>query len=342
MGVAIGDIIAPYTRKHNLDFFRFKTLVVDGQNIIYQFLSSIRQRDGTPLMDSKGRTTSHLSGILYRNSNIVENDTKLIYVFDGKPIELKHRTLDERSTRKRKAEIEWAKAIREGDLAKAKSKASQTSRVTREMVEDSKQLLDALGIPVVQAPREGEAQASYMVQKGVGFACVSQDYDSLLFGAPNLARNIAITGRRKLPYRNEYVEISPETIELSEALEGLGIKREELVDISILIGTDFNEGVSGYGPKKALTAIKEKKIDLKTGTGIGTGMEKGMEIENCEELRNIFLNPEVTDDFEIEWKEPNTQKVFKILCDEHDFSEERVKKALEKFKPKKQTRLDLF
>jgi flap endonuclease-1 len=332
MGVAIGDIIAPYTRKHNLDFFRFKTLVVDGQNIIYQFLSSIRQRDGTPLMDSKGRTTSHLSGILYRNSNIVENDTKLIYVFDGKPIELKHRTLDERSTRKRKAEIEWARAIREGDLAKAKSKASQTSRVTREMIEDSKQLLDALGIPVVQAPREGEAQASYMVQKGVGFACASQDYDSLLFGAPNLARNIAITGRRKLPYRNEYVEISPETIELNEVLEGLGITREELVDIGILIGTDFNEGVSGYGPKKALTAIKEKKIDLKTET----------EIENCEELRNIFLNPEVTDDFEIEWKEPNTQKVFKILCDEHDFSEERVKKALEKFKPKKQTRLDLF
>ena len=332
MGVAIGDIIAPYNRKHNLDFFRFKTLVVDGQNILYQFLSSIRQRDGTPLMDSKGRVTSHLSGILYRNSNIVENDTKLIYVFDGKPIELKHRTLDERSTRKRKAEIEWAKAIKEGDLAKAKSKASQTSRVTREMIEDSKQLLDALGIPVVQAPREGEAQASYMVQKGVGFACVSQDYDSLLFGAPNLARNIAITGRRKLPYRNEYVEISPETIELNEVLEGLGITREELVDIGILIGTDFNGGVSGYGPKKALTAIKEKKIDLKTET----------EIENCEELRNIFLNPEVTDDFEIEWKEPNTQKVFKILCDEHDFSEERVKKALERFKQKKQTRLDLF
>jgi flap endonuclease-1 len=330
MGIPLGEVIDPYAKHCDLEYFRFKTLIVDAYNTIYQFLSSIRQRDGTPLMDSKGRVTSHLSGILYRNSNIVENDANLVYVFDGKPPELKRRTLDERVTRKSRAEAEWREALQEGDLERAKTKAAQTSRLTREMIEDSKKLLKALGIPVVQAPSEGEAQAAFMVSKGEGFACVSQDYDSLLFGASRLARNVAVTGRRKLPGRNEYAEVSPEIIELEDVLAGLRITREQLVDVGIIIGTDFDEGLSGYGPKRALTAVR-------------CGKKLAENIEGYEEIKRIFLEPKVTEDYELEAKEPDEEAVLRMLCGEHDFSEDRVKKALEKFKTRKQQKtLDFF
>lgn len=333
MGVAIGDIINPYAERCSLEYFSSKTLAVDGNNAVYQFLSSIRQKDGTPLMDSRGRVTSHLSGLLYRNSNIVENGTRLVYVFDGRPPLLKHRTLDERASRKRKAEGEWRDALERGDLEKAKTKAAQTSRLTTDLIEDSKELLCALGIPVIQAPQEGEAQAAFMASRGDCFASVSQDYDSLLFGVPLLARNVAVTGRRKLPGRNEYVEVTPETISLAEVLGGLGITREQLVDIGIIVGTDFNDGISGYGPKRALAAVKEGRDILK-------------DVENCDEIRRLFLEPAVTEDYVLEWREPDEEKVVEMLCEEHDFSEDRVKKALEKFtqeaESKKQKTLDFF
>lgn len=331
MGVAIGEIVSPYAESCSLEYFAFKTLAVDANNTIYQFLSNIRQKDGTPLKDSRGRITSHLSGLLYRNSNIVENQTKLIYVFDGKPSLLKHRTLDERASRKSRAEEEWREALELGDLEKAKTKAAQTSRLTTDLIEDSKELLIALGIPVVQAPQEGEAQAAFMAKKKDCFASVSQDYDSLLFGTPVLARNVAVTGKRKLPRRNEYVEITPEIIELDKVLHGLGITREQLIDIGIMVGTDFNEGIPGYGPKRGLAAVKE-------------GKDIPGQIENYEEIKKIFLEPEVTEDYTLEWKEPDEEKVLKLLCDEHDFSEDRVRKALEKFKKKKKSQktLDFF
>jgi len=331
MGVAIGDIIGPYAESCSLEYFSSRIVAVDANNTIYQFLSNIRQRDGTPLMDSRGRVTSHLSGILYRNSNIVENGTKLVYVFDGRPPILKHRTLDERSSRKSRAEEEWKEALERGDMERAKTKASQTSRVTIDIIEDSKKLLKALGIPTVQAPQEGEAQAAFMARKKDCFASVSQDYDSLLFGTPLLARNVAVTGKRKLPGRNEYVDITPEIIRLDRVLEGLGITREQLVDVGIIVGTDFNDGISGYGPKKALAAVKEGREILK-------------EIESYEEIKKIFLEPEVTENYTLEWREPDEELVMRLLCDEHDFSEDRVKRALEKFRREKkgQKTLDFF
>ena len=330
MGVALGDLVEPFLMKRSLSSFKNQTLVVDAHNAIYQFLSSIRQRDGTPLMDSKGRITSHLSGILYRNANIIENGARVIYVFDGRPPEQKHRTLDERSSKKRKAEVAWSEALEKGDFERARSKAAQSTRLTRDMVEDSKDLLRALGIPIVQASTEGEAQAAFMVQKGAGSACISQDYDSLLFGSSRLARNIAVSGKRKLPGRNEYINVSPETLELTDLLKGIGISREQLIDLAIIVGTDFNEGVHGYGPKKALAAVRGGKKEVLEG------------IDNYREIRNIFLNPEVTEDYDIEFEVPDGDRVIELLCDEHDFSEERVKKALEKFRKGGQKTLDLF
>lgn len=323
MGVGIGDIL----KKKEIDFsyLEDKVIAVDAYNIIYQFLSSIRQRDGKPLKDSEGRVTSHLSGILYRNANLVEAGIRPVYVFDGAPDMMKEGTLEKRKKRKEEAEEEYKKSLEEGDLERARIKAQQTSRMTDEIEESSKKLLSLLDIPWIQAPSEGESQGAHMVENEDAWAVGSQDYDTLLFGAGKLVKNLTVTGKRKMPGSSEYKKISPELIELEKVLDDLDITRKQLVDIGILCGTDYNEGVKGIGPKRGLKYIK-KYDDLESVL-----VEKDAEIDNHESIREIFLEPNVTDDYTIRF-ENELGDVKGFLCDERDFSEDRVESALEQFK----------
>ncbi|MBO7205794.1 MAG: flap endonuclease-1 [Candidatus Methanomethylophilaceae archaeon] len=255
MGVNLSGLVEAKTVE--LSELRGKSIAIDAYNTIYQFLSIIRQPDGYPLTDSKGRTTSHLSGILYRTANLIEAGIEPTFVFDGKPHELKSGTISERKERREKAEQEWYKAVQEGDTKKAFSKAQQTSRMTPEIQQSSRELLALMGIPIVQAPSDGEAQGAYMCSKGDVWASASQDFDSILFGAPRLLRNVTITGRRKVPGKDLYRDVKTEVVESKEFLDSLGIDREQLVDMCILMGTDFNGGISGIGPKKGLKLIKD-------------------------------------------------------------------------------------
>jgi len=323
MGVGIGDILI--NKEIGFDDIEDKVIAVDAYNIIYQFLSSIRQRDGTPLKDSEGRVTSHLSGILYRNANLVEAGIKPVYVFDGAPDMMKEGTLEKRKERKEKAEKEYEKSLEEGDLERARIKAQQTSRMTDEIEESSKKLLSLLAIPWIQAPSEGEAQAAHMVSQGDAWAVGSQDYDTLLFGAGRLVKNLTVTGKRKMPGSSKYKKINPELIELEEVLDDLDITRKQLVDIGILCGTDYNEGVKGIGPKRGLKYIK-KYDDLKSVL-----QEKNAQIDNHNAIREIFLEPEVTDDYVIKF-EDELGDVKEFLCEERDFSEDRIESALEQFR----------
>lgn len=331
MGVNLGDLLI--RRKCSLNDLLNKVIAIDAYNALHQFLATIRQRDGTPLMDSQGRITSHLSGLIYRTANLVDSGIKPVYVFDGAPHPLKARTLEVRKEIKEEAEKEWREALERGDIETARKKAQQTSRITDDVLNQSKRLLDALGIPWVQAPSEGEAQASYMARKGDAYAVASQDADSLLFGAPVLVRNLTITGRRKLPNRQAYVKIEPEIIKLEETLRSLGIVRRQLVDMAILIGTDFNAGIEGIGPKKSYELIKragnvENALDM-------LGKKDAMDQDTIEAVRKIFLEPQVTDNYEMEWHLPDEEAVLEILCDEHQFSRDRVLGALQKFQKMK-------
>jgi len=322
MGLNLGDIVKSTPRR--IEDFRGKVVAIDAFNTLYQFLAIIRQPDGTPLMDRRGDVTSHLSGLLYRTANLMQSGVSPVFVFDGEPPKLKAGTIRDRADVKQRAEREWKEALEEGDLQRARSKAMQTSRLTAQMVDQSKRLIELMGLPTVQAPGEGEAQASAMAAKGDVYAAASQDYDSLLFGAPTLIRNLTITGRRKLPRKNVYVDVEPEQVELDSTLSSLGITREQLIDMGVLIGTDFNEGVRGIGPKKALNLIKE------CGTLERATEKLGIQIENSMEIRQIFLKPPVTPDYSLIWRDVDTDGVKKLLCEEHDFSVERVTVALEK------------
>jgi len=305
--------------------FAGQVLVVDSYNILYQFLSSIRQADGSLLRDSQGRVTSHLNGLFYRTLSLMKSGLKLCFVFDGSPHRFKHNTIRERLAVKEKAAEEWKTALEEGDMEKAKSKAQQTSRLTPEMLSEAKHLLSLLGLPCVQAPSEGEAQASHMNLKGDAYAVVSQDFDSILFGARLVARNIAISGRRKLPDKRVWVNANPEVILAEESLKELGFTREQLVDAALLIGTDFNPGIRGIGPKTAVRLIK------KHGNLENVLKEKDIDLPELEELRRIFLEPSVTDDYELRWGKIDSEGILSFLCEEHDFSRSRIERELERF-----------
>jgi flap endonuclease-1 len=324
MGTDIGDLLQK--RKIELSDLTNQVIAIDAFNTLHQFLSIIRQRDGSPLVDSTGRVTSHLSGLLYRTASLVETGIKPIFVFDGKPPDLKSETLDRRKEIRETSREKWENAKAVGDLESAYKYAQASSKVNPEIIEDSKYLLEAMGIPFVQAPCEGEAQAAYMVLKKDANCVASQDYDSFLFGAPVVVRNLAVTGKRKLPGKNIYVDVEPEIIELDESLEALKISREQLIDIAICVGTDYNKGLEKVGPKTALKLIK------KHGDLYAALHEKKVEVEAVDQIREIFLHPEVTDDYEIKWGKPDSDKLLEFLCEGHDFSVDRVEKAAERLK----------
>jgi len=322
MGIQLGPLLE--TRKIKVEELSGQRIAIDGYNVLYQFLTSIRQVDGSLLTDSEGRVTSHLSGIFFRFSKLVENGIKLCIVFDGKPPALKKNLLEERRQRKLKAQIEWEAAIEAGDIETARTKAQQTTRLDSSMVSESKKLLDLLGIPWVDAPSEGEAQVASLLNQGMVDYGASQDFDTVLFGASKFIRNLTLSGRRKLPKQQKWVEVSPEIIDLEKSFQILELNREQLIDVAILMGTDFNPGIDGVGPKRGLKLVQE------FGRAEGALEKLGKSIENLDEIRALFLEHPFVD-FTPEWKTPNVESTFSYLCNDYSFNKSRVEKALEKY-----------
>ncbi len=320
MGVQISDMVRG--RELEMGELAGKKVAIDAFNTIFQFLSIIRDRfTGEPLKDSKGRVTSHLSGIIYRFSNMFEAGIRPIMVFDGKPPPFKGGTINEREERKQEAEKRWREAVEEGKPAIKYAQAA--SRFTSEMIDSSKELLGYMGVPVLQAPSEGEAMCAAMNKDGVVDFASSQDYDSLLFGAPKLLRNISVSGRRKLPKQDVWVEVRPEVIELSKALKELGINRSQLIVIGLLIGTDYNDGVKGVGPKTALKLVKEHK----TLDKVLKNVEWTDDID-AHTVFDFFMDPPTNERPKIAWGKPQPDKIMKFMVDEHDFSRERIEKVI--------------
>ncbi len=321
MGVDLGDL---FERKEiELSGLKGKVIAIDAFNTLYQFLSIIRQRDGTPLMDSHGEITSHLSGFLYRTTNLIEEGIRPVFVFDGEPPLFKAATIEERKKIRTEAMEKWEEAKEMGSEDMRKF-AQASSHIKGNMIDDAKKLLGSMGLPVVQAPSEGEAQAAFMVRSNDAYAVGSQDYDALLFGAPVVVRNLAVTGKRKLPGKGVYVDVKAEIIELESGLVKNGISYEQLVGIGLLVGTDYNEGIKGIGPRKALKLLK-KYGSIERGLA-----ELNADISNLAEIKALFLNPQVTPDYELKWKKPDPEAITRFLCGEHDFSEARVVKAVER------------
>lgn len=324
MGVKFKDIVSP--EEISLKDLEGRTVAIDAYNTIYQFLSGIRQRDGSPLMDQNGNVTSHLSGILYRTASIVDKGINPIYVFDGDSSEYKAKTLEQRRAIKEEAMEKWEEAKAAGNIEEARKFAIRTSRMSPYTLESSKKLLDYMGIPYVQAEGEGEAQGAYMVEQGDAWAVASQDYDCLLFGAPRIVRNLTLSGGLS----------NLEYLELEKVLNEIDLTREQLIDVALMVGTDFNEGIHGIGAKTGLKLIRNNTLeDILVQKGITE-----VEVEP-DELRDIFLKHDVNTDYEIKFKSAKRDKLVEFMCEEHGFSESRVLNVTEKLKKLSSTQKSL-
>jgi flap endonuclease-1 len=313
VGLPLRDLVQP--RSLPWDELSGKTLAVDGYNAIYQFLATIRQADGQLLTDANGAVTSHLVGVLFRTTSLLSQGVRPVWVFDGRPPELKAATLSARFRAKERAETERAEALAVGDLETAKRKAAATSRLTRPMAEEVRTLLAGLGVPTISAPSEGEAQAAQLAARGLVWGVASEDYDSLLFGAPRLVRGLAARGARGSTPAAQLIELGP-------LLEALGISREELLLVGLLIGTDFNDGAKGYGPKRSLK-LAQQHLGFEASLRVA-----GLDPAETAPVAELFRNPQVS---EVAIPPPgpvDTEAVVRLLVGQHGFSEERVRGAL--------------
>lgn len=324
MGVKLKDLANP--RKTSFENLSGNSIAIDGYNIIYQFLTTIRGPTGEPLMNSRGKITSHITGLFYRNINLLNNNIRPIYVLDGKPPQLKSTLIKKRKEIREKNQEKYQKAMEEGDQEQARRYAHSMIKINEGIINDVKKILDLMGIQCIQAPAEGEATVAYMNELDLVNYAVSQDYDSLLFGAKRLCRNLTVSGKRRIPRTNRYMNVEPEIIELKEFLRINEINREQLVDIAILIGTDYNpNGFTRIGPKTAIKNIKKYKRIEEIPK-----IERELELIDVDQVRNMFLNPDVIKPEIIENKELKKEELISYLCDENDFSEERISNTIKK------------
>ncbi len=325
MGTKLKELVD--AKPIELESLRGKILIVDTFNILYQFLSSIRQPDGTPLKTSTGAITSHLMGLFNRTTKLMEAGVKLAFVLDGKAPKLKHMERERRAVNKEEATAKYEDAVAREDVGDMKKYAARTSRLTSEMVADARELLEALGLPVIQAPCEGEAQAAHLVASGQGYAAVSEDYDSLLFGVPRLVKGLSITRRKKERDVLNYKKSEIELIVLADLLNTLKLNQDQLIVLGMLVGTDFNPGgIPGIGPKKAL-----KLLQLH-GTNIGgmfTSVNWAQHFDfPWEDVFNLFKNMEHAENVQLKWGRPNQKRVRELLVGRFEFSPEAVDKKL--------------
>lgn len=324
MGIQISEIIPK--KEIEISELKGKSVAIDAYNTLYQFLTTIRQPDGTPLMDKSGRITSHLSGLFYRNINLMVEGIKPVYVFDGKPPSLKSEEIEKRKEAKRIAEEKFQKAKEMGDEEEMRKYASRFVKITDEIVEESKRLISAMGIPIVQALGEGEAEAATLARKGKVWATASQDYDALLYGTPYLVRNLTLARKRKTS-TGIYIDVKPELIDFEKVLNHLEIDLDQLICLAILVGTDYNPGgVKGLGQKKALEIVQRYKYPVEIFKYVSSKFEITFE---WSEIFKQFKDYESNGIGELTFKSPKKDEIKKILL-EYDFSEARIDSALQR------------
>jgi flap endonuclease-1 len=323
MGVAIWQLIPRKTV--DPEDLEGRIIALDAFNTIYYFLSVIRHRvSGEPLKDHAGRVTSHLSGLLYRTVSLLELGIRPVYVFNGHYPHFKKETVRRRRTKRKQAEQKWKEAVRRGKPAL--KYAQQAVRIDAEIVQSSKELLDLMGVPWIQAPSEGEAQCAWMCQQRMVYAAASQDLDTLLFGSPRLVRNLSAIARTNAKGGEEvYAELDPELIELEGVLDALQLTREQLVLVGMLIGTDYNAGVQNVGPMTALRLVKTHKT---LSNILATCRFPGH--PDVRQVYEFFLNPPHTNECRIAWSPPDINRLNSFLVRQHAFSEARVQTAAQR------------
>lgn len=327
MGSGFTDVLTPRTIDQG--YLRNRVIAVDAFNTLYTFLTTIRGRDGTPLTTEDGTVTSHLVGIFNRFTSFMEHRMKFVFVFDGEAPDLKAEEQQRRRDRKEEAKQKLEEAKEEGDAKKMKKYAARATFLTQEMQEQTKELLDLLGMEWIDAPSEGEAQAAHLTKQGDAYAVLSQDADSLLNGATRVIRNLSITGRRKMPGQQHYKKVNPELYDLQRVKDDLDVNQDQLVALAILVGTDYNRGgVKGIGPKRGLKKVRQHGDDL-NAIFDDTDWEEQYPDLSWRKIYDTLTTIPVTDDYDLGFSEVRYDEVEELLVSNYDFDEDRTAKRLE-------------
>ncbi|KAK9884016.1 hypothetical protein WA026_004951 [Henosepilachna vigintioctopunctata] len=305
---------------------------------LYQFLIAVRS-EGAQLTSVDGETTSHLMGMFYRTIRLLESGIKPVYVFDGKPPEMKSGELGKRAEKRAEAQKALDKATEAGDTAEVDKFTRRLVKVTKQHGEEAKELLALMGVPYIDAPCEAEAQCAALVKAGKVFATATEDMDALTFGSSVLLRHMTFSEARKMPIQE---------IHLSKILESMDLTLDQFIDLCILLGCDYTDSIKGIGPKKAVALINEHKSIEEILKNIDTTKYPPPENWSYKAARRLFVEPEVTDPetIELKWSDPDEEGVVRFLCGDKQFSEERVRNGIKKIMKSRsgstQSRLDGF
>ncbi|KAG7107373.1 Flap endonuclease 1 like protein [Verticillium longisporum] len=298
-----------------------RKVAIDASMSIYSFLIAVRS-DGQQLMNESGETTSHLMGMFYRTLRMVDNGIKPLYVFDGAPPKLKSGELAKRFQRKQEAKEGLEEAKETGTAEDIEKFSRRTVRVTREHNAECQKLLKLMGVPFIIAPTEAEAQCAVLAKGGKVYAAASEDMDTLTFETPILLRHLTYSEQRKEPIQE---------IHLDKVMEGLGMERNQFVDLCILLGCDYLDPVPKVGPSTALKLIREHK----TLEGVVDYIKNDPKSKYTlpedwpfADARELFLNPDVRPadhaDCDFKWEKPDIEGLVTFLVTEKGFSEDRT------------------
>ncbi len=278
-------------------------------------------------------------GTFYRTIRLLENGIKPVYVFDGKPPELKGGELVKRAERREEAQKALQKATEAGDQAEIDKMSRRLVKVTKEHNEEAKALLKLMGVPYIEAASEAEAQCSAMVKAGKVFGVATEDMDALTFGANILLRHMTFSEARKMPVQEIHYE---------KVLKGLELEKDEFIDLCILMGCDYCDTIRGVGPKRAFELIQKHKSIEEIIKNIDTKKYELPENWNYARARELFKEPEITEieKIELKWTQPDEDGLVKFLCGDKQFNEDRVRAGAQKIqkslKTATQGRLDSF
>jgi len=309
-------------------------IAIDAPNIISS-LFSFSHKNSTEsqfFLDGTQRPISHLYGLLYRVNFYYSKKILPIFCFDGIDSELKKIRTKDRLKDFLFTEKWFQQVLKDGDKKRAREIAMSSEYLWPNIIKESKTLLGALGVPYIESPASAESQCAQLVKDDIARYSNSQDYDSLLFGCPCVVRDLSKSLRRKEHGKWTYTKMQPQLIELKASLKRLNISQFQLVDMGLLIGTDYFLGIKEIGPKNALKLIKlngsiERVIAFEKDKYDFSKLSIGI----IKKVRKIFLFPEVLQKYPgFHWDLPHEESVISMLCRDHRLNEERVINNLEK------------
>ncbi|MFX1279881.1 MAG: hypothetical protein ACFFA3_10725 [Promethearchaeota archaeon] len=334
MGIKLQDLIQ--REIIGINELAGKIIAVDAPNIIMGLFNFARKDlDGSYaglILDRTQRPISHLYGLLYRLNFYYSKNIFPIFCFDGRDSELKKLVTKDQLRDFRFTQQWYEQAIQNRDKEKARHIALSKEYLWQNIIKESKELLNALGVPCIESPASAESQCAYLVNQGIVHYSNSQDFDSLLFGCPHLIQNLSKSLRRKIQGKWTYTKITPFHVDLHKNLKKLGIDQFQLVDLGLMVGTDYFQGIRGIGPKKALTFIQQfKQIENVISQEKYNYDFEQLTPDIIKRVRKLYLFPEVnTSQQELYWNLPLMSHVVDLLCYEHYLNKNRVKNNLHK------------